>query len=180
MLPCPRLKPSLFFVVAIALSGCATNAPLVPYAVRATQSERPLLQLLAEGTQAYQCTETTSGPEWKFKGPTAVLKTANGAQLGTHYAGPTWEFTDGSKVVGTAISSAPAADRKSIPRLMLAAKLHEGQGLFADVDAVQRLATHGGQPPSITCEKGELGKRIDVPYTATYVFLTEGPRAIGD
>jgi hypothetical protein len=173
-----RLTP--FLLIAAALAGCATNAPLVPYAVRAPQGDRTLVQLLAEGTQAYECTETTSGPEWKFKGPTAVLKTANGAQLGTHYAGPTWEFTDGSKVVGTPIASARAADRASIPRLLLAARSHEGAGLFSDVGAVQRLATRGGQPPSIACEKMELGKRIDVPYTATYVFLTEGARAIGD
>ena len=170
----PRKRTTALTLAALALGGCATSAPIVPYAVRGTADEHPLVQLLAEGSQAYECIETNNGPEWKSKGPTAVLKTPNGTQLGKHYAGPTWEFTDGSKVVGSTVASARAGDRQSIPRLLLDAKAHEGSGVFSEVSAIQRLATHGGQPPAIACEKLDLGKRIDVPYTATYVFLTRG------
>jgi hypothetical protein len=168
------------FVSAAFLGGCATNAAIsprdVPYAVRAPATEHAILQVFAEGVQEYECVEGWDRRGWKFKGPVAVLKTANGAELGKHYAGPTWEFTDGSKVVGQVIASAPARDRKSIPRLLLGAKAHEGSGVFSEVTEIQRLATRGGGAPGSTCEFSELGRVARVPYTATYVFLTSDGR----
>jgi hypothetical protein len=164
----------------VALSGCATapQAPpnVIPGPLEAPSGETPFLHAHAEGTQSYECASSGDHAEWKFKGPNAVLSGDGGALLGIHYGGPTWQAADGSKVVGTLVASAPARDGHSIPQLLLKAKAHTGDGVFTKVRSIQRLATHGGQPPGVRCSESEVGQKIDVPYSATYVFLVERDR----
>jgi hypothetical protein len=39
--------------------------------------------------------------EWAFVAPKADLFDPRGNRIGRHYAGPHWESTDGSKILGT-------------------------------------------------------------------------------
>lgn len=159
-----------------ALAAC-TSATFpapdgVPAAIRAPGDDRPLFAVHAEGTQSYECSAANPQPQWVFKGPHAVLTGEHGEKFGTHYPGPTWEAADGSKLVGEVVASAPAADGQSIAQLLLKAKTRP-EGVFANVRTIQRLETRGGQAPQAACPVSELGRRVDVPYTATYVFLGE-------
>ena len=58
--------------------------------------------LWADGVQIYECRKAAdaSFPAWVFVAPDAKLVDAGGMPMGHHYAGPTWEAPDGSKVVG--------------------------------------------------------------------------------
>src|SRR5271167_4242667 len=67
----------------------------------------------AVGVQIYACMAGDTDPShyaWILKGPKATLRSAAGKVLGTHYAGPTWEGRDGSKVVGEVVEKAAAPD----------------------------------------------------------------------
>ena len=56
-----------------------------------------------------------SCPEWVFVAPEARLVDANGMLVGHHYAGPTWEAGDGSKVVGTVKAKVDSPDAARHP-----------------------------------------------------------------
>jgi hypothetical protein len=57
----------------------------------------------ASGVQIYDCSASKADPskfEWVFRAPEADLFDGTGKKIGKHYAGPTWESNDGSKVIG--------------------------------------------------------------------------------
>src|SRR2546426_12637571 len=85
-----------------------------------------------------------------------------------HYAGPTWQAIDGSKVVGTVVAKADQPD--AIPWLLLRAASNEGSGLFSEVVYIQRLYTTGGKAPEAGCDQAHDQAEVLVPYTAQYLF----------
>ena len=127
----------------------------------------------AVGYQIYDCTSTG----WVFRFPSANLLDPNGRIVGTHYVGPTWEFHDGSTIVG-AKRQAATPDTSAIPWLLLQAVSNtdspDGDGRFADVTYVQRLSTTEGLAPGTACTAANLGQRVNQPYTATYFFYHAG------
>ena len=130
-----------------------------------------LFEALGKGVQIYACTANPDEPgkfEWKFKAPQANLY-HDEEVVAIHYAGPTWEALDGSKVTGTVVASASQKD--AIPWLLLRAVENGGVGLFSEVIYIQRLYTTGGKAPDSGCDNNqEEGKEILVPYTAQYLF----------
>ena len=117
----------------------------------------------AEGVQIYRW----NGTAWTFVAPEADLYDWDGDKVGTHYAGPTWESADGSKVVG-AVLERWIADSDAIPWLLLNAVSSEGSGVFRGVTYIQRLFTVGGLAPT---EPGDVvGEEVRVPYSAWYIF----------
>jgi hypothetical protein len=98
----------------------------------------------AEGAQIYECKAAADGKlGWAFREPIATLL-LNGQTAGRHYAGPTWELTDGGAVVGKASANAPGATANDIPWLKLDVVEKRGGGLLTRSSTVQRLNTRGG------------------------------------
>src|SRR3954466_5112949 len=124
----------------------------------------------AEGGQLYECKQDTgsaSPPQagaLSWKEPTATL-IADGKTIGRHYAGPNWDYVDGSGVKAKVGASAPGTSAEDIPWLKLEVTERRGNGLLADVAIVQRINTKGGVLKG-TCE-AEGNYRI-VPYSADY------------
>ena len=134
-----------------------------------------MLEAMADGVQIYACEAQGQGFEWVFKAPEADLFDLSGKKIGKHYAGPTWESNDGSKVVGEvkARDDGPAAT--AIPWLLLSAKSTSGKGVFSQTQSIQRLYTVGGKAPAGACTRAQLGKEARVPYKATYYFYSARP-----
>jgi uncharacterized protein DUF3455 len=88
--------------------------------------------------------------------------------VGRHYAGPTWEHSDGSAVVAKAAGNAPGATANDIPWLKLEVSSIRGNGLLSNVATVQRINTKGGKLDG-DCE--QAGSFRSAPYSADYVFL---------
>src|SRR5215813_6771686 len=85
----------------------------------AAPGEAVVATIHAEGAQIYECNADKGGKvTWLFREPIATLL-LNGKTIGRHYAGPTWELTDGSAVTGKAVSNAPGATAADIPWLKL-------------------------------------------------------------
>jgi hypothetical protein len=134
-------------------------------------NQRLVFKSTARGAQIYTCQQISadlSQFEWKLKAPRASLFNSQDKVVGKHYAGPTWEANDGSKIaaVVTAKEQAPNA---SIPWLLLKVNSAEGNGKLSNIQWVQRVNTTGGNP-QIDCNRQRLNSEISVPYTADYYF----------
>jgi len=150
----------------------APPAP-VPENLKVPGQNVMLLEAYATGVQIYVCSATAGDPNayaWTLKAPEAELRNEDGEKIGKHYAGPSWEGNDGSKVMGEAIESAKAPDASAIPWLLLRAKAHDGAGAFSTVTYVQRLETVGGAAPTDGCDQSAVNAERRVDYTATYAF----------
>jgi len=123
----------------------------------------------ATGVQIYECRAGVAQPAWTFVAPEATLYDRRGQIAGKHYAGPTWEATDGSTVLGARVAGF-VVDSTAVPWLLLSAAAHTGSGTMAEVTYVQRVATTGGVAPATGCDSGTLGAVARVPYTASYCF----------
>ena len=136
----------------------------------AAPGEAAVAIIHAEGAQIYECNADKGGKvTWQFREPIATLL-LNGKTIGRHYAGPTWELTDGSAVTGKAVSNAPGATAVDIPWLKLDVVNHQGNGLLSNVTTVQRINTRGGVAQG-TCD--QRGSFLSVPYSADYSFLSK-------
>jgi len=149
-----------------SLVGARAAEPLP--AALAAPGEAVVLTAHAEGAQVYDCKAGADGkPMWSFREPIATLL-VDGKTIGRHYAGPNWEHSDGSAVVGKVSASAPGATANDIPWLKLEITSRRGSGILADVTTVQRINTHGGKRDG-ACDA--VGSFVSVPYSADYVFL---------
>jgi hypothetical protein len=143
----------------------------IPVEIAAAPNQRLEWVLAATGVQIYRCDVRKDAPgqfEWAFQAPEAQLRDIAGKAFGRHYAGPTWEADDGSKVVGTVQARIDAPDKSAIPWLRLAAKSGGAAGLLANVTSIQRVSTVGGQPPAGGCKEADRGRIIRVEYSADY------------
>jgi Protein of unknown function (DUF3455) len=157
-----------------ALAGCASTPPAdVPAALKEPAGEVLVNELHAKGVQVYACKPAKNDPThfaWAFVQPEADLFTSGGTKAGKHYAGPTWEANDGSKVVGEVVASVNSPQPGAIAWLLLGAKANYGKGKFEHVNSIQRLHTVGGAAPAGGCSQAQAGQELRASYTADYLF----------
>jgi hypothetical protein len=168
-----KLLPILFLIGVITqASGQAIARPDVPVQIQAPSGEKVVLMAHAAGSQIYTCQSGTDGkPGWTLKAPEAELRDSHGTVIGRHFAGPTWELDDGSEVVGKAVARVDSPDSNSIPWLLVSVTAHSGDGALNHVTSVQRIQTHGGQPPAAAnCNAAKQNSEVKSSYTAEYYF----------
>jgi hypothetical protein len=159
-------------VVAL-LAACAAPGQPVPDDLRVPFGQALLLEARATGVQIYECRASKDDParfEWAFIAPEAELSDAAGRKIGRHYAGPTWESSDGSKVVGAVKAQHDAPDTDAIPWLLLSAKSNSGGGILGRTASIQRVGTTGGKAPAGGCSRAQAGQEARIAYRATYYF----------
>jgi hypothetical protein len=124
----------------------------------------------AEGSQIYRW----DGARWGFVAPAAILYAdpAGTNTIGLHFAGPSWEGTDGSKVAGSVMETC-TPNPNAIPWLLLGAVSNKAPGMFNPITFVQRVDTVGGTAP--TTPGSSPGDVARVPYSAVYVFYRAQP-----
>ena len=161
------------------LAACASTgmSPMIPDSLKAPPTQLLALETRATGVQIYECRASKDNAarfEWVFIAPEAELFDNAGVKVGKHYAGPTWEAIDGSKVVGEVKARDDGPDPNAIPWLMLTAKSTSGSGMLNKTVTIQRVATDGGKAPA-DCGKADAGKEARVPYKAIYNFYIAKP-----
>src|SRR6266849_1106638 len=162
----PKRATLALLLLSSSLLSARAETPL-PDAI-AAPGEATVLTVHAEGAQVYECRAGADGkPAWAFREPIATLL-VDGKTVGRHYAGPNWEHSDGSAVVGKAAGNAPGATPNDIPWLKLSVVSSRGSGLLTGVTTVQRINTQGGRLDG-ACDKA--GSFKSAPYSAEYVFL---------
>ncbi len=146
-------------------------APDVPDAIAVPSGEEVALFARGVGWQIYTCQTSPEGKfAWALKAPEADLHDRKDKVIGQHFAGPTWKLKDGSEIVGKAAAKVDSLDPESIPWLLIKVVSHSGSGLLINVTDIQRLHTHGGQPPSQGCDQAHQGAETKSNYTADYYF----------
>jgi len=165
------VTPTALLVVAAALSSVPSVAQQAPQQIQPPANEQLLLQVRAKGDQVYTCKEDIDRYAWMLKAPDAQLFDKDGKPFGKHYAGPSWEANDGSKIVGKAAANAPSPDANSIPWLLVTVVSRSGEGSLARVTSIQRLNTKGGKAPASGCDEAHTAQEIRVPYSADYLFF---------
>jgi hypothetical protein len=156
------------FALAIVLGACSKATPplappAAPQAIKPDGAEIVVAKAFATGSQVYECRDA----KWTLSGPDAELKDERGTRIGRHFAGPTWELSDGSKVVAEVVQRADAPVPDAVPWLLLRAKTVEGKGALDRITFIQRVDTVGGRAPAAPCS---AEPRLAVPYSATYYF----------
>ena len=161
-------------------AGCATTmvstVPIVPDNLKVPATQALSLEVRAVGAQIYDCKPSEDDPthfEWVFRAPEADLFDTAGKSIGKHYAGPTWELNDGSKVAGEVKARDDGPDVNAIPWLLLSAKSNSGVGVLAQTVSVQRVRTVGGKAPAGGCAQAQAGNVAPVPYSAIYYFYAQ-------
>jgi hypothetical protein len=144
-------------------------SPEVPPTIAVPAGNKVFLVGHAVGVQIYSC----NGVVWGFVAPRANLYDDHGKLIITHFAGPTWQAKDGSRVVGQLAADPVTVDTSAIPWLLLSARTAagpDGDRLVATT-YVQRINTRGGlAPPAADCNAATAGAVAEVPYTADYYF----------
>jgi hypothetical protein len=164
---------------ATVATSCHEDPPEVPPEIQVPAGNVLFLKVHAVGTQNYTCTGSGT---WGPAVPAADLFDKHGRQVGTHFGGPTWQYMDGSSVLGTRIAGVfvppPPAPAVAIPWLLLQEVSTtigpDGGDRLTDTTFIQRIHTTGGLAPAGACISGATAS---VPYTADYYFYRA---AIGD
>jgi hypothetical protein len=147
------------------------SPPDVPDAIQVPTGEEVVLYAHATGSQIYSCQAAADGKfAWTLKAPEAELHDRKDKVIGQHSAGPSWKLKDGSEVTGKAAAKVDALDSGSIPWLLVKVVSHSGNGQLASVTTIQRVHTHGGQPPAEGCDEAHKGDETKSSYTADYYF----------
>jgi hypothetical protein len=154
--------PLALVLGAASVTALAQSPATQPASIDVPAGSRLVLSARGEGAQVYVCT----AGRWTLKAPDAKLLDADGKQIGTHFAGPTWRLNDGSEVKGKAVANQPSPEEGSVPWLLLQAIPDSGKGQFAAVAYIRRTNTHGGAAPKEAC----TGDTLSVPYRADYTF----------
>lgn len=132
----------------------------------------PAIEAFGKGVQIYTCKASNGGDyAWSLKAPDASLHDAKGNVIGKHFAGPSWQASDGSVVVGEPLNVSPSPNAGAIPWIVLQAKSHNGNGEMANVQYIIRTRTEGGVAPASGCDAGHAGSEVRVPYSAIYLFF---------
>jgi hypothetical protein len=157
--------------VLLFLACDVAGAMELPNTLRPAADEAMILEGYASGVQIYECISDAESYVWKFRAPLADLVDRDGHPVARHYAGPTWEAVDGSRVVGFVRVTASPSRSDAIPQLVLGAKSTAGPGVLSRVRTILRLDTLGGQAPNHRCDHTALGEVANVRYSATYRFF---------
>jgi hypothetical protein len=160
-------KISFLWVLLLATVNADTS---IPEQIRVPAGNKPVLSVHAKGDQIYQCSVDNNKYAWKIQAPDARLYDAQGQIVGNHYAGPVWEYKEGSRIVGRIVNKIDIAPKSSISWLLVEVIGHKGNGLFSNIKYINRINTHGGLPPLSGCDANHLGSEKRVPYTADYIF----------
>jgi hypothetical protein len=171
-------------VAAGGLGGAEwLTPPTIPAALAVPVGATVKAHTHAVGSQIYTCTAsagdadagaTTTTYAFVLKAPDAKLFDADGVQVGTHGAGPSWTSNDGSVANGMKVAQVDAPAAGAIPWLLLRVSSTTGAGVFSDVTFVQRLNTVAGAAPATGCDSTTAGTDTPVGYSADYYFYVGG------
>ena len=96
----PRFASAALLAAAGAVLSFSVAAQEVPKQIPPPANEQLLLRVHAKGDQIYTCKGDGAQFTWTLKAPDAQLFDKDGKPFGKHFAGPSWEANDGSRVTG--------------------------------------------------------------------------------
>ena len=153
--------------MATAMTNDGPELPAQCSSIQVPEGNQLAFHAYARGVQIYKW----NGATWDFVAPRASLfaEPKFYGEVGSHYAGPTWESKSGSKIKGVRVPDTGCSpDPTAIAWLLLKQVETGGPGIFSTITYVQRVNTSGGLVPGAT--GSAPGEVVEVPYTAEYYF----------
>jgi hypothetical protein len=172
------IQAPLLGLLAACAAPPAAPSKDIPAPLQVSMAGLSVRHSRGAGAQIYGCRANKDDAarfEWQLKAPEADIRDPAGIKIGKHYAGPTWEAVDGSKVIGELVARVDSADPHAIAWLLLRAKETSGDGIFGRVRFIQRLHTTGGNAPLVGCNQASVGAEVRVSYSADYWFYSASP-----
>lgn len=184
------LMGALLLSACTAYTGGVRETPYrqagLPDKVKVAYGHDIVWETVGRGQITYECRERANvleGAAWTFVSPQATLadraeKSRNpqaGAPVAVApsltYAGPPPAFTapDGT-ILKARLLEAASTGRDDLPLQLFRVDPPAGDGVFAGIMYVQRLATKGGGAPRTPCARANIGATQAVPYQADYLF----------
>jgi len=161
---------------AKASPGTDCGIPL-PEILQVEQGNKLAYKAYATGVQIWEVRRSATDPNsysWINIAPSAKLYQLPDftQQTGTHYGGPSWEFSKGpykgEKTVASKLQG-EIVNATAVPWLLLKANdVLSSPG--NKVTFIQRVCTTGGVAPAIPASESNLGQKDSIPYTAVYLF----------
>ncbi len=146
-----RLLPAAIVAAAAAASlvqvaQAGPPPPSVPGPIQVLDGSKVFLIGHAVGVQIYSC----NGTVWSSAVPRANLFDDHGKLIITHFAGPTWQAKDGSRVVGHAHRRRRLQPRERLRPLRGRLSLHERRrpGPAYRLSRGRRRSLGHGRPPA--------------------------------
>ena len=170
----PRTLAAIAIPLAVVACGSVPSkgttentlaASNVPAALAVPSGNKLAFKLRGSGVQNYECRAKAGAPgghEWTLTGPEAALYDRSDTLVGRHYAGPTWEYGDDSKVTGKVLADAAAPTAGSVSWLLLQGTPANRGGVLSGVTYIQRVNTDGGVAPSDACTSATVGTKKGV------------------
>lgn len=161
----------LSLVAGCLAAGAAVAADSVPVLMQVPAGNYVAWRAAAEGVVTYVCQQSASVPSvpvWAIQGAKATLA---GDNQQANYTSPpeTWRAADGSSLTGMQVVSVNVGAPR-LPDQLVMANPARGAGMLSGVTYIQRLVQAGGGVPAEACDAATLGKKVDKPYQASYVF----------
>jgi Protein of unknown function (DUF3455) len=164
----------MFFLTQFFSAAVSAGDAAIPDAIKVPDGNSAYLTVHAKGDQIFHCVLKAGEYSWKWHAPEAKLyDTQKQALVGSHGAGPSWTYKDGSSIKAKAIQKIDAPDKASAAWLLLEVTEHKGDGLMAQASYIQRIDTKDGVAPSSGCDANHLGSERRVRYSADYVFYSK-------
>jgi hypothetical protein len=161
------------FVFSFPLAAQYSTQPEqeeIPPPLQPPVNEKLILRLHGTGDQIYSCKSEGGLFNWTLKAPDAQLSDSKGQPFGKHFAGPTWQSNDGTRVTGKLAATVDSSDADSIPWLLIKVVSHTGNGILSRTTSIQRIHAQGGKAPSDGCDSDHVDQEVRVPYSADYLF----------
>lgn len=166
----------LLFIIGsfIPRSSRSESEVSVPESLDPGEDKSLVMIVPAKGVQIYKCSQSKVDAEeyeWELVAPEADLFDENGNKIGKHYYGPHWESNDGSKILGTLEEKADAPSPDDAAWLLVSTESEGAEGELSNITNIQRLNTEGGSAPETGCSRSEVGKLMQIDYTADYYMF---------
>jgi Protein of unknown function (DUF3455) len=165
---------SMFFLTQFFSAAVSAGDTAIPDAIKVPDGNSAYLTVHAKGDQIFHCVQKAGTYTWKWHAPEAKLyDTQNQTLVGSHGAGPSWAYKDGSSVKAKVAQKIDAPDKADAAWLLLEVTEHKGDGLLAQASYIQRINTQGGVAPLSACDGNHLGSEKRAPYSADYSFYNK-------
>ena len=127
---------------------------------------------MAKVTRFTSARPNVNGAQFGFMllAPDALLTDDAGKEVGHHFIGPTWQWSDSSKITAKIVMSVRSPDPTAVAWLLLSTVDHSPTGALSKVTSIQRINTKGGRAPNGGCDGDHLNTEVKVPYSADYYF----------
>lgn len=123
----------------------------------------------AQGSMRFACSYDEAGPYWRAVGAEADLKGSDGRKQATLSYNGVIRARDGSSIAVRVVQAAAQQSAANLRTALYEVEEAGSNGQLRGIRFVERKHVQGGMPLA-PCSPAQRGQRLDVPFTARFIF----------